>query len=42
MSYRLEIASIVAGVGLLAYLVRLGWRELGELEKLKLGLKSRR
>jgi len=35
MPYGLEISVAVAGVGLVAYLLRLGWKELGELEKLR-------
>lgn len=35
MTYGFEIARAVSGVGFLAHLVRLGWKELGEIENLK-------
>jgi hypothetical protein len=34
MIHALEIIAIVVLAAVVAYLVRLGWRELGEIEKL--------
>lgn len=35
MSNTVEISAAVAAIGVIGYLLRLGWKELGEIEKLR-------